>query len=59
MALILRYRLEVPDEINQKVHKALTEQVGKVGLNVQVPLDDDGRVQVLIEGQFTSIEEEM
>jgi hypothetical protein len=58
MALILRYRLEPPDSINQQVYKALITQVGTTGLNVEVPLNEDGTVAVRLTGQFISIEGE-
>jgi hypothetical protein len=60
MALILRYRIDPPDSVNNLVYQSLVKQVGQVGLNVQVPFDaDDPEAgSVTLRGQFISIEGE-
>lgn len=59
MALILRYRLEPPEQLNQEVYEALAHQVGDVGLNVQLPLGDgDAAPQLIMTAQFISVEGE-
>lgn len=59
MALILRYRLEPPDALNREVYDALCKQVGEVGLNVNIPLGEDGADgQLTLVGQFISVEGE-
>lgn len=54
MALILKYRVEPPDSISHEVFAGLREQVGNVGLNVSVPLNETA--SVTLEGQFINVE---
>jgi hypothetical protein len=60
MALILKYRLDPPDALNQEVYAALAHQVGKVGLNINIPLDegDPEKAVVILRGEFIAVEGE-
>jgi hypothetical protein len=58
MALILTYRLEVPDGINREVYEALASQVGNVGLDLNIPINEDGSASATLHGQFISVEGE-
>jgi hypothetical protein len=61
MALILKYRVEPHPGINNEIYKALAEQVGKVGIQIQLnigPEDNPEATQVLVTGQFISVEGE-
>lgn len=59
MALIMRYRLEPPESLNQEVYEALCHQVGSVGLNVQVAIGEgENAPQLVMTGQFISVEGE-
>jgi hypothetical protein len=55
MALILKYRVDPPAEVNQAVYAALIDQVGKVGITIQMPLGDDGKTQLSVTGEFISV----
>jgi hypothetical protein len=60
MALILKYRLEPPESFNQEVYTALAHQVGKVGLNINIPLneDDPESAVLILRGEFVAVEGE-
>lgn len=61
MALILKYRVEPHPGINNEVYKALADQVGKVGIQIQLnigPEEDPESTQVVVHGQFLSVEGE-
>jgi len=61
MALILRYRVEPLPGINNEIYKALADQVGKVGIQIQLnigPADNPESTQVLVHGSFISVEGE-
>lgn len=60
MALILKYRIDPPEALNAEVFEALAAQVGKVGINMTLPLveDDPEKVVLQLRGDFISIEGE-
>lgn len=58
MALILKYRLEVPEGINREVYEGLCNQVGKVGLDVNTPINEDGSASAQLRGELISVEGE-
>jgi hypothetical protein len=60
MALILKYRLDPPDALTQEIYSALAHQVGRVGINIQIPLDEDDPEKgvLTLRGDFISVEGE-
>lgn len=61
MALILQYRVEPHPGINNEIYAALSKQVGKVGIQIQLsigPDDDPESTQVLVQGKFIGVEGE-
>jgi hypothetical protein len=61
MSLILKYRVEPHPGINNEIYQALVEQVGKVGIQMQLkigPPENPEETVVIVHGQFISVEGE-
>jgi hypothetical protein len=61
MALILKYRVEPHPGISNEIYQALAEQVGKVGIQMQLkigPPENSEETMVIVHGQFISVEGE-
>jgi hypothetical protein len=59
--LILKYRVEPHPGINNEIYQALVEQVGKVGIQMQLKIgspENPDETMVIVHGQFISVEGE-